>query len=96
MIGVFETGERTGTYWEIRTDIADYQLANCIACDVVKTTALANTPTRLKALDASVQERLINWGYAVCDAAIRTHVEKGAAVPKGLPYPRSGVGESQG
>ena len=34
---------------------------------------LAELPTRLKRLDATTQERLINWGYAVCDAALRKH-----------------------
>jgi hypothetical protein len=31
---------------------------------------LAETKTRLKRLDSVVQERLINWGYAICDAAM--------------------------
>jgi NTE family protein len=31
-----------------------------------------------------LQEQLINWGYAVCDAALRKHM--GAAAPKGFPY----------
>jgi NTE family protein len=47
--------------------------------------------TRLKRLDSVVQERLINWGYAVCDAAMRTHVLLGAAAPA-FPYPASRVG----
>jgi NTE family protein len=38
-----------------------------------------------------VQERLINWGYAVCDAALRQHVDPGLSRPTGFPYPASGV-----
>ena len=38
------------------------------------------------------QERLINWGFAVCDAAIRTHVDPTAPLPAGFPYPAVGVG----
>jgi NTE family protein len=46
----------------------------------------------LKRLDAMVQERLINWGYAVCDAAMRRWVDTTLSAPTGLPYPASGVG----
>jgi NTE family protein len=53
---------------------------------------LAAVATRLDALPAVTQERLINWGYAVCDAAMRSHVEKGWARPAGFPYPAAGVG----
>jgi NTE family protein len=38
------------------------------------------------------QERLINWGYAICDAAMRKHVEPTAAAPVEFPYPPAGVG----
>ena len=47
--------------------------------------------TRLKRLPGELQERLINWGYAVCDAAIRKHVNSSLVVPKEFPYPKSGV-----
>ena len=48
------------------------------------------TPTRLKRMNNTLQERLINWGYAVCDAAMRKHVD--TSLPKGkFPYPNSGV-----
>ena len=30
---------------------------------------------------------LLNWGYAICDAAIRSRVEIGAPPPAGWPYP---------
>jgi NTE family protein len=53
--------------------------------------ALAETPTRLKRLDDRLQERLINWGYAVTDAALRSHVDAALAKPKGFPYPAAGV-----
>jgi NTE family protein len=34
------------------------------------------------------QERLINWGYAVCDYAIRAYVDKAVAPANKWPYPR--------
>jgi NTE family protein len=37
---------------------------------------LAGMATRLKRIREDRQDRLINWGYAVCDAAVRTFVDK--------------------
>jgi NTE family protein len=88
----FVRGDRTGTYWGIRSEIADYGLANALPCPADKTLELARTPTRLKKMDSVLQERLINWGYAVCDAALRKWVDQSLAAPGGFPYPNSGVG----
>jgi NTE family protein len=88
----FKRGDRTGTYWGIRTDITHYQLPDPLPCPADKTLVLAQTATRLKKMDATLQERLINWGYAVCDAALRRHVDPAVAKPEGFPYPGSGVG----
>jgi NTE family protein len=92
VIGAFEAGERTGTYWGIRTCIDDYRVADALPCPKDRTLVLAATPTRLKRLDPVAQERLINWGYAVCDAAMRRHVVPGAARPTSFPYAGTGVG----
>jgi len=91
VIGSFKAGERKGTYWGVRTNIADYALADPLPCPHARTMELAAVKTRLKRLESDVQERLINWGYAVCDAAMRKHVDATAAKPAGFPYPASGV-----
>ncbi len=88
----FKRGDREGTYWGIRTDIGDYGLQDALPCPPDQTLVLARTATRLKKMDSVLQERLINWGYAVCDAALRTHVDTSLAAPAGFPYPDSGVG----
>ena len=86
LIDSYTTGKRKGSYWGIRTNIADYQLADALPCAFELTTELAETPTRLKRMDDRLQDRLINWGYAVCDAALRKHVDP--ALKKGaFPYP---------
>jgi NTE family protein len=92
VIGAFEAGERQGTYWGIRTDITQYELADALPAPLEQTLRLAELKTRLKRLDDRRQEQLINWGYAICDAAMRRWVVKGAAAPVGFPYPGSGVG----
>jgi NTE family protein len=91
VIASYQMHLRQGTYWGMRTNILDYKLPTSLPCAFDKTQALANTPTRLKKLDSVLQERIINWGYAVCDAAIRTHVDQTAPLPPGFPYP-GGVG----
>lgn len=92
LIQSYLDGERKGAYWGIRTNIADYELADPLDCPFAATTELAETPTRLKRLAPLHQERLINWGYAVCDAALRRHVRPGLARPADFPYPAAGTG----
>ena len=82
VIKSFQAGTREGAYWGIRTDIADYGLADPLPCPHDRTMALAETPTRLKRMNDDLQERLINWGYAVCDAALRRHVQPCTARPR--------------
>jgi len=91
LIASYVSGARQGAFWGIRTDIADYGLPDALPCPHERTLELARISTRLKRLDGAVQERLINWGYAVCDAALRRHANLGVAKPKGFPYPEQGV-----
>jgi NTE family protein len=42
-------------------------------------------------MDDKLQEQLINWGYAVCDAAIRSHVTPSPRGEIAFPYPNVGV-----
>jgi NTE family protein len=91
-IDAFKAGTKDGAYWGVRTDIADYGLHDALPCPHEATLALAALPTRLARTDDRTQERLINWGYAVCDAALRAHVDPTVAAPAGFPYPDAGVG----
>jgi NTE family protein len=91
-IDAFKADVRDGAYWGIRTDIGDYKLPTALPCPFDKTLELAKTKTRLTRLPELRRRQLINWGYAVCDAAMRNHVERQAAAPVGLPYPEAGVG----
>ncbi|UVT18592.1 MAG: patatin-like phospholipase family protein [Nitrospira sp.] len=91
IIKAYETGERKGAYWGIGTDIRNYAASNKFECPLEQTTELAHVPTRLKEIEPQLQERLINWGFAVCDAALRTHVWPDMNKPDALPYPASGI-----
>jgi len=90
LIDSYKQGNRKGAYWGIRTDIANYQLADPLPCPHEHTLRLAEVPTRLKRLPTRLQEQLINWGYAVCDAALRKHVDSSLEAGA-FPYPTSGV-----
>jgi NTE family protein len=91
VIDSLSTKSRTGAYWGIRTNIADYGVGSALSCPFDRTTELAEVPTRLKRLDDQLQERLINWGYAVCDAALRRHYQPDLPAPAAFPYPAVGI-----
>ena len=90
IVGALVDGTRHGAYWSIRTDAADYGDALALPCPFHRTTELAALATRLKRLEPDVQERLINWGYAVSDAALRRYHDPQLPAPAGFPY-RQGV-----
>ena len=91
VIGGFTAGVRSGAYWSIWSEVADFQLPDALDVPDARAKELAHVATRLKKLDGVLQERLINWGYAICDTAMRKHVDQGAARPAALPYPGSGI-----
>ena len=43
------------------------------------------------ARDSVNRQRLINWGYAAADAALRAHVRPNAPAPERFPYPAAAV-----
>lgn len=76
LIDSYVSGESTGCYWGVRTHFAGYKLADDpLGCARRDPDYLAEIPTRLEAMDGATQNKLMNWGYAVCDAAIRAHVK---------------------
>ena len=91
VVGSFVNDSRKGAYWGIRTDIGHYKLANALPCPFKRTMELAHVGTRMGQLEPEMQERLINWGYAVCDAALRRHVDHRLPRPKGFVYPKAKV-----
>ncbi|MCD4706540.1 MAG: patatin-like phospholipase family protein [Candidatus Sabulitectum sp.] len=91
LIGEYKSGEREGTYWSIASGMDNTRLEDALQCPLSDTTQLAAISTRLKKLDDQTQKRLINWGYASCDAAIRKYYRPDLKSPDGFPYPEAGV-----
>jgi len=88
---ILERVSRKGTYWGTYTNIENYGLKKTLPCPPEKTLELANLPTRLWRFSKEQQEHLINWGYAVCDAAMRRHIDPKLPSNAEFPY-EGGVG----
>ncbi|PKO57889.1 MAG: alpha/beta hydrolase, partial [Betaproteobacteria bacterium HGW-Betaproteobacteria-18] len=87
LIDDFKTGRQKGTYWGITTQINDYRLADALAHDSALTGSLKSVRTRLNAFSGDEQGRLINWGYALADTAMRRHVLSSPAPAPSWPIP---------
>ena len=88
-----QEGRMWGAYWGIATHIRDYELKKhgCpppLINDSKDTRSLCRIRTRLNRFSAKEQEQLINWGYALADAAMRRHVLGKRAKPGHLPFPK--------
>ncbi len=82
---------RSGTYWGIRQDLAKIDPASPMNAPLNRTEELAEYPTRLQKMDDEIQERLINWGYAIASTSMRKFWPEAALVPETLPYPKTGI-----
>jgi NTE family protein len=87
LMGALLSGVRSGAFWTIATPITGYGLPSALPVRPETTRAMAGEPTRLARLADETQERLINWGYASCDAALRRYVDDKLPAPPGFPYP---------
>lgn len=86
LVSEYLSGSRLGTFWGINTSITDYSKQR-IEVDPGWIEELSSVSTRLWHMPERTRRRLINWGYAVCDAAFRSHVDNKLPDPAGLPYP---------
>ena len=86
LITLFQQKQRKGCYWGIRQDVTTYCNPYPLACPFPRTTELAQTATRLAEMDDTLQERLINWGYAICDASLRKYFDATLPAPAAFPY----------
>lgn len=77
-----------GAYWNISTSISKYPKPGALSCPEERTHALATTPTRLAAMEEELQERLINWGYAITAAALESYHTVPVVKEATFPYAR--------
>jgi NTE family protein len=82
----FKMKLRSGAYWGIRSDIRNYGQADALDCPHEETMKIAGTATRLAALSQEQQRRILDWGYAICDASMRAHLLPSAEAPSKSPH----------
>lgn len=92
LVADYQQRIRSGAYWGIMTEIQGYTLPDALSVPPGVTRELATIRTRLNPFNEAEQCRLINWGYAVCDAAMRRHVIPGPAPTPAWPYPVYALG----
>lgn len=91
IINSFKQKDRYGSYWSINSDINGYGLKDTLKCRSDEVERLSMLPVNYRRIDYQNSTKLINWGYAVCDAAIRRHVDKTFLAPESFPYPENAI-----
>ncbi|MHB8069668.1 MAG: patatin-like phospholipase family protein [Desulfobaccales bacterium] len=81
----FQRQERQGAYWGISTRIAKYSLQDTLTKDNALTQQFDKIRTRLNKFSAEEQGHLINWGYALADAAMRSNGKSALSAPPPAP-----------
>jgi NTE family protein len=87
LIRMYQGNEREGVYWGIGTPISRYKLPDALSVPPEVTERLAKIRTRLNAFNDEEQCMLINWGYAVCDGAVRKYTRPPKSTVPQWPYP---------
>jgi NTE family protein len=85
------SGALRGTYWGLESDMGPYPADTTLVCPPARARALLAIPARYAALEDGLQEHLINWGYAICDIALRSHVAPDLPLPRDFPYRDRGL-----
>jgi len=90
LIGDFKSGERRGTYWLISWPLDNFRVTGGLPVESGWAKKLADIRTRLDPFSDQEQGWLINWGYALADAAVRDWVEE-STVRVEWPMPAYGL-----
>jgi NTE family protein len=87
LVDCYQRDLRVGTYWGIRSEVADYHLEDAVAIPDVDVARARSVKTGLSRLDDATQRSLINWGYVIADTALRRWVDSTLPRPSRLPIP---------
>ena len=88
--GPLAPGAKRGAYWRTSADVNDrrrFPQGSPFRVDPGWPAYLAGLPTQLHAFARADRLRLVNWGYVVADAALRSWAPGLAAEPARLPFP---------
>jgi NTE family protein len=87
LVARFRTGALEGAYLGIGTPMRPGAPPGALPVPPEVTERLSRIRTRLDAFSGAERCALLNWGYARCDASVRTYLWKDAAPPAGWPCP---------
>jgi NTE family protein len=87
LIDCYQRKVRAGSYWGIRSDVANYEVGDPFPFPRERIERAQNVPTRFAALDDATQADLIDWGYVIADTSLRRWVYP--LVPRPLRLPAS-------
>jgi NTE family protein len=79
-------------YWDIEGFIEQFQAPSVLDCDREVTRTVAAARSNLSGIEEPLQDALIDWGYALADAAMRSRISECVSVrpptasPKGVFY----------
>lgn len=90
VVDAFARGDREGIFVSTVSRLDSFPNGPHLPVDPEVTARLAAISTRLAPLPEEDQMRLINWGYAATDAALRGYLRPGP--PGTLPYPQQPLG----
>jgi NTE family protein len=85
LVADFQSQGLQGAYWGISTKIAKYGLPDALTTDNLLTAQLNQIRTRLNKFSPEEQGHLINWGYALADAALRSYGKPVLSAPPPAP-----------
>lgn len=74
LVADLQAKKMKGAYWGITTAIGDYGVPDAMCRDTPVTDALRAIRTRLNPFTDEEQGRLMNWGYALCDTALKRYL----------------------
>jgi NTE family protein len=94
LIADYQAKVRAGCYWGIDTNITDYVATGILPTHSAITAPLAKIRTRLNAFTDTEQGQLINWGYALTDAAVRSYAPQlvRTSIAPAWPCPETPLG----
>lgn len=85
LMDLYRRKERSGAYWGITSEASHFR-HHFDAGSEDLASLLINT--RLERVYPSLAHAIINWGYLLCDAALRSYVRNDLPPPNQLPFPR--------
>jgi NTE family protein len=91
IVGAYLDQIRSGAYWSIGENLDAFAKSNPLKCPFDSTCKLAAIGTRLKKLDRTTQQKLINWGYAASAWRYGQFYDKTVPIANAFPYPDAGV-----